>query len=114
MSFAKRRRKKERDTEPYVRLARYMLFDSKEWKDLSPAAKLLYLHIKAKYNGSNNEKIRLSYSELKGNTGISSPKTISNAQKELIKKGWIERAKYGGLYRYSNLYKLTWKYDCLT
>ena len=65
-----------------------------------PQGLLLYLHIKAKYNGSNNGKIRLPYSELEGINGISSPKTISKAQQELIDKGWITKTKHGGLYRY--------------
>lgn len=113
MSTAKRRRKKEGDSPSYVRLARDLLFFSKEWKELSQAAKLLYLHLKAKYNGSNNGDIRLSYSELKGIKGIASPKTISKAQEELFNKGWIKITQHGGLYRHYNLYKLTWRFDCL-
>ena len=83
----------------------------KEWKDLGPAAKIAYLHLKAKYNGQNNGKIRLYYSELKGNKGISSPATIANALKELVSKGWIIKTKLGGLYRHNNEFKLTGKYD---
>lgn len=88
---------------------------SNEWGELTPAAKLLYIHLKSKYNGSNNGSIRLYYSELKGIKGISSSSTISKARKELEDKGWIKREKLGGLYRYYNEYKLTGKYDdCLT
>jgi len=91
-------------------LSRKMLA-SKQWKELSPSAKLFYIHLKRKYNGSNNGKIRLYYSELNGNRGISSDSTISKASKELEKKEWITRTKKGGLYRHFNEYTLTGKYD---
>ena len=113
MGIAKRSRKKHRETIPFVWIAKDMLFNCKEWKELSSAAKLLYQYIKTKYNGSNNGKIRLPYSELKGIKGISSPGTISKAQVELVRNEWIKITQHGGLYRYFNLYKLTWKYDPL-
>ena len=114
MGGAKRGRKKQRDEPPYFRLARDLLFECNEWKKLTPFAKLLYLHIKAKYNGSNDGKIRLSYSELEGSLGLSSPSTISKAKEELIQKEWIRISRHGGMYRFFNLYSLTWKYDCLS
>lgn len=113
-SLAKRRKRRENDTPPFVRLERDLLLNQEEWKQLSPAAKLLYLYIKAKYNSVNNGEIRLTYSELKGVKGLSSPKTIAKAQDELVQKGWIVRTQYGGMYRYFNLYELTWKYDSLS
>ena len=112
--MSRRKKYKHWDDPPYARLARDLLFECVEWKALSPPAKLLYLHIKAKYNGSNNGDIKLTYSELKGSCGLSSPKTISKAQNELIEKEWIKKTAYGGLYRYSNLYELTWNYDILS
>ncbi|MFC2142145.1 helix-turn-helix domain-containing protein, partial [Acidobacteriota bacterium] len=65
---------------------------SNDWKELIPAAKLFYIHLKAKHNGSNNGEIRLHYSELKGVKGLSSPSTIAKAIRELKDKGWIEVA----------------------
>ncbi len=62
MGFAKR--KKDKRYRPFVMLPRKML-RSKEWKELSPAAKLFYVYLKGKYNGHNNGEIRLYYSELK-------------------------------------------------
>jgi len=85
-----------------------------QWKELSPAAKLFYIQLKGKYNGYNNGTINLYYSELRGNKGISSPSTISKASRELEEKGWIKRTKLGGMYRYSNEYELTGKYDDYT
>jgi predicted transcriptional regulator len=84
---------------------------SEAWKDLNAAAKILYIYIKGKYNGSNNGDIRLYYSELKGVKGCSSSATVSKASKELQEKGWIKRKKLGGLYRYCNEYELTGEHD---
>lgn len=108
--MSRARRRKDRGHKSFVMLPRKML-RRKEWKELNPAAKILYLYLKAKYNGSNNGEIRLYYSELKGIKGISSPSTISKATRELENEGWIERTKKGGLYRYFNEYKLTGKFD---
>jgi len=108
MSWAKR--KKDKRFGSFVALPRKTL-RSEAWRELIPAAKLFYIHLKGKYNGHNNGEIRLYYSELRGNKGISSPSTISKASEELENKGWIERAKKGGLYRYYNEYKLTGKFD---
>ena len=108
--MSRSRRRKRSGHKSFVMLPRKML-RSKEWKELSPAAKLSYIHLKAKYNGQNNGEIRLYYSELEGNKGISSPSTISNAFNELEDKGWIRRSIYGGLHRHVKEYKLTGKYD---
>ena len=108
--MSRTRRRKYKDYKSFVMLPRKML-RSEEWKELSPAAKLFYIHLKGKYNGRNNGEIRLYYSELKGIKGISSPSTISAANKELEEKGWIKRTILGGLYRTINEYKLTGNFD---
>ena len=112
MSKAKRH-KNNRDSPPHVRLERDLLFNNPECKNLSSSSKLLYLYLKASYNSFNNGEIILSYSLLKNTKGISSPKTISKAIRELEKKEWVEVTKRGGMYGNSNRYKLTWKYDGL-
>lgn len=94
----------------FVMLGRRLL-GSKEWKDLSTAAKLGYIYLKVHFNGSNNGDIQLPYRTLKGINGLSSPGTVAKALKELEGKGWVERTQLGGLRRYKNLYKLTGKYD---
>lgn len=109
MGIAKRRRKKIH--EPFVMIGRGMLLRCKEWKELSAAAKIFYVYLKAKFNGANNGEIRLYYSELKEVKGLSSPSTVSKAIKELEVKGWIRREKRGGLFRYNNDYSLTGKFD---
>lgn len=96
-----------------MRLGRQMLFKCDEWKRLSPRAKILYLYLKAKYNGQNNGHIRLYYSELKEIRGFKSYFVISEAFKELEKNQWIERTQIGGLHRHLNEYLLSGRYDVL-
>ena len=102
-------RRKRPKAPPFVMLEKEML-KSKEWKELSKSAKIIYIYLKAKYNGHNADQLRLTYSELKDQF---SPSTIAKALKELQKKGWVEKTKYGGLFRYYNLYKLTGKWGRL-
>ena len=110
MSQAKRR-KKNRLPGHFVTLGKKMLFQESEWKRLSASEKLLYIYIKAKYNGSNNGEINLYYSELKGIRGLSSPCTISKSILGLEKGGWIKRTQNGGLFRYKNEFRLTGTHD---
>lgn len=83
----------------------------KQWLSLSAGAKILYIHLKGRYNGSNNGEIILPYSAMREVKGCSNPRTISRASKELQKKKWIKIEERGGLYRHNNLYKLTFEYD---
>ena len=106
-------RRGKRGYKHFVRLSTKTL-RGQAFRSLKPSSALLYLQLKAKYNGSNNGDIKLYYSELKGIQGLSSPSTISNAFKELIEKGWVKKTEHGGLYRYSNSYKLTWEHDELS
>ena len=95
---------------PHVGIERRTLKEE-YWRGLSAAAKIFYIHLKGRYNGSNNGKIKLPYSAMKNVKGCSCDYAISKAIEELEAKGWIARKKKGGLYRYDNLYKLTFKYD---
>lgn len=109
MSIYKGRKKKSfRD---FMMLGRDMLLHCEEWKRLSLAAKLVYITIKAKHNGSNNGQICLHYSELKTVRGLRSPSTVASAFKELEREGWIKRTRYGGMFRSPNKYEMTGKYD---
>ncbi len=99
---------KRRKFPPFVALDRNML-KSVEWrKGLSSTEKVLYVHLKHKYVGINNGEICLHYSELKD---MMAPATIWRAFKGLETKGWLERTKHGGLYRFVNHYRLTGTYD---
>lgn len=95
----------------FLMLGRDMVLHCDEWKQLSSSAKVLYLILKAKYNGTNNGQIVLHYSELKAVRGFGSPATASRAFKELEKAGWITRDSLGGLYRISNKYGFTGRFD---
>ncbi|MFH0931875.1 MAG: hypothetical protein V1890_08070 [Candidatus Zixiibacteriota bacterium] len=79
-----------------------------EWRKLSPSAMITYIYIKKNYNGGNNGEIPFKYVELKG---ILAPATISRSLKELQGNEWIEKTRYGGMFRYYCLYKLTGKND---
>lgn len=81
------------------------------WQGLSAAAKIFYIHLKGRYNGQNNGNIKLSYGAMSDVIGCCNRHAISKAIKELETKGWIKRTRKGALYRYPNIFKLTWKYD---
>lgn len=102
--------KRRQGAPPFVALSKELL-RSEDWKKgLTSSEKIVYLFLKCNYDGSNNGQIHLHYSELK--TAMASA-TISSAFKGLEAKGWIEKTKMGGLFRYYNLYKLTGKHDKL-
>jgi len=105
------RKAKLKSCPPFIWLSRRLLLKDENWKQLSPAAKVLYLYLKSKFNGSNNGKIKLQYVKLQTIRGFKNPRVISAAFKELEIKEWIKRQKVGGLYRYRNEYQLTGKYD---
>ena len=81
---------------------------SPAWKALTHTEKIVYIHLKANYNGSNNGDIPFKYLEMEG---IMATATIWKSLKGLIDKGWIEKIRYGGLYRAYCLYKLTFSHD---
>lgn len=81
------------------------------WQGLSACAKIFYIHLKSRYNGGNNGKIKFPYSAMKGVRGCSTNRAISKAVKELLDEGWIEINQVGGMYRHYNLYRLTFRHD---
>jgi hypothetical protein len=95
----------------FLMMGREMVLHCEEWKQLSPRAKILYLYIKAKHNGTNNGLIRLHYSELATVRGFGSPSTVANAFRELVKNGWITKSSKKWVDRTTNLYGLTGRYD---
>ncbi len=107
------KRKRRWPNANFVAIPRHWLHKDQcpEWKALSASAKLLYIYLKACWNGRNNGEITLHYSQLRGVTGLSSSATVSRAFKDLESGGWIRRKDLGGLYRKSNHYELTGKYD---
>ncbi len=84
------------------------VFDKPEWRRLSDSTKVIYLHLKLGYTGSNNGEITLPYSSLKD---CFSSATFSKAIKELTTKNWIVVTDAGGLFRRCSKYKLTLIHD---
>lgn len=93
------------------------------WWELSPEARTIYMILKAQYIGpdkgmkkTNNGKLTLCQSEILAMNinGLRSPKNITAAFRELIKKEWIkEERRIGGKHRWTAFFRLTWKYDVL-
>jgi hypothetical protein len=124
--------KKHKERPPFIMLEKDLIWKgprlekenpSSPWWELSPAARTIYLILKAKYNGpdkgskkTNNGKLTLYRNEIVGLkiNGLKSPNTITAAFAELIKREWIkEEKRIGGEYKWTVLYRLTWKYDVL-
>ena len=79
---------------PFVALYKALLKDS-DWRSLSSSAKVLYIYLRGKFNTSTFSEVTLAYSEV---SDMMTPKTISRAFKDLIKAGFIEKTKHGGLF----------------
>jgi len=88
-------------------LIKISMLRSKEFRQLSPTAQLLWIYLRANFNPMNpdctnratgRDQVYLSYSEIKTVNGFHSSATISKAFKELIDNGWIQVAERGGLY----------------
>ncbi len=107
----RKRRRKKGGGLSHVGIERRTINNDDHWRNLSAAAKILYLHIKGRYNGRNNGEIQLTYKDMKGVKGCSSPDSYSRASAELEEKGWVKRTSRGGLFRYKTKYELTFKYD---
>jgi len=103
-----KKRKTKHKLKPFIALERELL-RSDAWQiGLTPAEKIVYIHLKYKFVGHNNGEISLHYSELRK---MFSPATISRAFKGLEAKEWIERTRRGGLFRFSSYFRLTAKFD---
>jgi hypothetical protein len=72
---------------PFVQLYHW-LRKTPAWLSLSPYAKLLYIEMRAKYNGTNNGDISMSYREAEELVGCSN-KPIPGAFRELQDRGFI-------------------------
>jgi hypothetical protein len=106
MGYYKRRKFK---APPFVKLERALL-DCKEWRELTRSEMVAYIYLKKAYNGGNNGGLEIIYEKVED---IFAAGTLSAALKGLVEKGWIEKTRYGGMYRYKCFYKLTEKYDKL-
>ena len=88
---------------PFVMLPEYMT-RSKAWKSLSCRAVWVYIEMKKKYRGHNENNLSLTYNEVKYKM---SSATFSKAIKELIKYGFIDIIRPGGLFKNCTIYGLS-------
>ena len=76
---------------------------SPDWAALSNSERVVWVHLKADFNGKNPEHLVVTYNSMKK---IMAPATLSKAFKGLEEKGWIEKTQHGGLFRNPTAYRL--------
>jgi len=88
----------------HIRITMDMM-KSNAWKNLKPTSIVLYLAIKLRYDGKNQDEIQFPYSEAE-KLGLSIG-TIKTAFNELSENGFIETVSCGKFNRTANVYKLS-------
>jgi hypothetical protein len=78
---------------PYIQLYHWVR-KTEAWRSLGPYARLLYIEMRGKFNGSNNGDIPLSYREAQELLGCSN-KPIPGAFLELQDRGFIVAVQKG-------------------
>lgn len=106
----KKQRRSRRGGLQHVGIERRTLREE-SWRTLSVPAKIFYFHLKGRYNGANNGEIELTCEDMRGVVGCCTNHSYAKAWRELEAKGWIKRTKFGGLHRYKNKFRLTFKHD---
>jgi len=77
---------------------------SESWARISQSAKVIYVHLKGEFNGSNRHSLKLPYSQMKKNM---SNATFWRGINLLEKLGFIDRVAKGGLEKNPNVYGLS-------
>lgn len=67
------------------------LLNAPHFRNLSPRAVKLFLHMAGQYNGHNNGKLTAVYLELLKGGGFKAPKHIKPAKDELVAAGLIKQ-----------------------
>ena len=75
-------------------MLRHWLLNSPAWLSLGPAARVLYLALKQRFNGSNNGRIGMSVRDAARELHISKD-TVSKALRELEERGFVKAAQRG-------------------
>ena len=91
----------------YLRITNNMM-ESKAWEGLTCHAMALYIHIKAKYNFTNDDNLSFTYVEGKK---LMDKKTFTKAIDKLIESGFIYIVRQG-LLKECSIYGLSkeWQY----
>jgi len=79
------------------------------WRALRPAAVVVYIALRALYDGRNNGALRLSVREAAERTGLDKD-TVNRALAQLVALGFVEVAEPGGYarkVRHATLWRLT-------
>ena len=84
----------------HVRITRNMM-ESKAWKELTVHSRVLYMEMKAKYNGTNDNDISYTYTE---GTELMSKLTFTKSMDQLIELGFIKIVSQGWNVREPNIY----------
>ncbi len=100
------RSKNRRASAPFLSLPSHIL-QSNEWAALTSFEVKVLVDLGAQYNGSNNGDLCAPWALMK-TRGWRSPGTLSKALRGLLKAGFIELTRQGGLHQCS-LYALTWR-----
>ena len=94
----------KRHVRPFVPVDKGML-QSPAWEALTNAARVVWLHLAADFNGRPEKEghLRLTYSQAEK---LMTRKTFTKALQELQDKGFIERTTVGGLFNTCSEYAL--------
>lgn len=87
------KRGRSRSGPPYVQLFHW-LRRTEAWRSLAPYSRLLYIEIRARYNGQNNGDIAMSYRDAMDLLGCSNV-PVMNGFRELEERGFIRPAVKG-------------------
>jgi hypothetical protein len=90
-------------------IARFALIEkeilySRSWASLTDSAKVVYVHLKGEYDGSNGENLKLPYSQMRK---IVSNATFWRGMKALEQTGFIDVKFHGGLEKNPNVYGIS-------
>jgi hypothetical protein len=97
---------KKKSGPPFAQLYRHV-FQSKEFRRLTPGARSLLLEFALRFNGHNNGNLEMTARQFK-EAGLGSEPTMRKYIRELVNTGWIVVTRYGGLRSGPNLHALTY------
>jgi hypothetical protein len=97
----------EKSRSPFVMLPNHMT-NCEAWKRLSFKAAWVYIEMRKKFKGHNENNITLSYREMKWKLASAS---FWMAIQELVEYGFIKIVKHGGLYRNATIYGLDKRWE---
>ncbi|KRE70766.1 hypothetical protein [Paenibacillus sp. Soil750] len=85
------------------------MMDSKAWKELTAHSRMLYMEMKAKYTGSNQNDISFTYKEA---LKIMNDRTFTKCIDQLIEYGFIKLLQQNWTKREPNIYGFSeqWKF----